>query len=782
MLGGEALGGGLVARIQNALPGVEVVNMYGPTEACIDATYHVATPADLSAVVLPIGRPLSNYQAYVLDATLEPVGIGVTGELYLGGVGLARGYVKAPDLTASRFIPDPFSGKPGARLYRTGDLARRRSDGEIEFLGRVDQQVKIRGFRVELGEIEAQLRRQPGIRDAAVIAQESSAGMRLIAYYSGAESFEVEALRAGLASLLPDYMVPSAFVKLAQLPLSANGKLDRKALPDPGKSAFVARAFEPPTGPIEEQMAALWAELLKLDSIGRHDNFFELGGHSLLAVTLIERLRQHGLPGDVRALFTTPTIAGLCASAASTHIEVPANGITPGCDRITPAMLPLVELTQQQIDRIAAVVPGGAQNIQDIYPLSPLQQGILFQHLMTKQGDPYLSPVLLAFDGRDRLVSFLSALNQVAIRHDVLRTAMVWQGLEEPLQVVLRSAAIPIEQVDLNQSGDASKELMARFNPESYRLDLSQAPLLRAITAFDQGCNRWLLLLLAHHLILDHASLEVLVHELKTLMANSQAVLPVAFPYRNFIAETRAGVSPAEHEAFFKRLLADVNEPTAPFGLIEAQSPAETVVGRLQLDPTLSRRICDRANSLGVTPASIFHLAWAAVLSQISGKQDVVFGTVLFGRMRSGIGSDRVVGMFINTLPVRIKLDKTPVTEGVLRTHQLLAELMVHENAPLALAQRCSAVAAPAPLFSSLFNYRYSPDTSGSAVWPGVEMLGAVERTNYPLAMAVERFGFSFLANRLGASAGWRRTRLSLSPPSRIRISRSIGARPADAG
>ena len=332
MLGGETLSGALVSRIQSAVPGIEVVNMYGPTETCIDATYHIVTADDLALATLPIGRPLSNYTAYVLDGGMQPVGVGVGGELYLGGAGLARGYINAPELTSERFVTDPFAG--AGKLYKTGDRARWRADGQIEFLGRVDQQVKVRGFRVEPGEIEAQLRRQPGVRDAAVIAAGSNGTTRLIAYFTGAHLSETtpESLRSGLSSVLPDYMVPSAFVQLDQLPLSPNGKLDRKALPAPAQDAFASRVFEAPIGEVEETMAALWAEVLKLERVGRNDNFFEIGGHSLLAVTLIERLQQQGLPGDVRALFTTPTIAGLAASsrAVATQVAAPENGIIDG--------------------------------------------------------------------------------------------------------------------------------------------------------------------------------------------------------------------------------------------------------------------------------------------------------------------------------------------------------------------------------------------------------------------------------------------------------------------
>jgi amino acid adenylation domain-containing protein len=751
MLGGERLSGALVARIQQTLPGVEVVNMYGPTEACIDATYHTATEADLPTAVLPIGRPLPNYRAYVLDSRLEPVGIGVTGELYLGGAGLARGYVNAPELTAERFISDPFSS---GRLYRTGDRARWRADGCLEFLGRVDEQVKIRGFRVEPGEIETQLRKQPGIREAAVIAQAAGSGTRLIAYYAGEDASDVEALRAGLAAVLPDYMLPSAFMKLDRLPLSANGKLDRKALPNPDQSAFTARAFEAPIGEAEEKMAALWADLLKLERVGRHDNFFELGGHSLLAMTLIERMQQHGLAGDVRALFGTPTIAALATASAAASLQeaAPDNLIQPGCETITPEMLPLVKLTQSEIDEIVSAVPGGAANVQDIYPLAPLQEGILFQHLLTEQGDPYLAPFLLGFNSRERLNSFLDALQRVVKRHDVLRTAMQWKGVPEPLQVVLRQVTVPLEEVAIDTSAsapDVASQLMKRFDSSVFRLDLSHAPLLRTFVAYDSARSRWLLLMLTHHLILDHTSMEIVVGELRALMENPQAPLPEPVPYRNFIAQSRSGATRDEQQAFFTRMLADVDEPTAPFGLLDTQANAETVEGRLQLDGTLGQRIREQARILGVTSASLFHLAWASVLSQICGKSDVVFGTVLLGRMRSGAGANRAVGMFINTLPIRLTMDKTGVAESVGRTQHLLAELMAHEHAPLALAQRCSSVLAPAPLFSSLFNYRYSAPQEGEGQWSGVEMVNSSERTNYPLAMAVDDTGSDFVLTAL---------------------------------
>jgi aryl carrier-like protein len=277
---------------------------------------------------------------YILDVHRRPTPVGVAGELYIAGVQVARGYLNRPDLTVERFINDPFTDEPDARMYRTGDLCRWLADGTIEFLGRNDFQVKIRGFRIELGEIEARLMEYPGMREAAVIAREdASGGKRLICYYSAAPADQVEMgpqaesgitavrLRAHVAATLPEYMVPAAYVRLESLPLSANGKLNRKMLPDPKGDAVVAQIYEDPRGTVEINLAAIWCDVLKLERVGRYDNFFELGGHSLLAVTVMERARRKGLRLDVRALFATPTLAEV-ATAVDCHadvLEVPAN-------------------------------------------------------------------------------------------------------------------------------------------------------------------------------------------------------------------------------------------------------------------------------------------------------------------------------------------------------------------------------------------------------------------------------------------------------------------------
>ncbi|MBP5133471.1 amino acid adenylation domain-containing protein, partial [Pseudomonas protegens] len=318
MCSGEALPGSLVRRFKQQLPQVALHNLYGPTEAAVDVTaWDCSGPLADTPDHTPIGKPIANTCIYLLDAQMQPVPLGVVGELYIGGVQVARGYLNREQLSAERFLKDPFSQEPGARLYRTGDLGRYQADGTIEYLGRNDDQVKIRGLRIELGEIQARLTQLEEVKEAVVLAREDVPGdQRLVAYYTthdSARRLPVEHLRTQLLQHLPEFMVPALFVHLAALPLSANGKLARKELPAPGLEAVQVREYEAPVGDTEIALARLWAELLNVERVGRHDHFFELGGHSLLAVSLISRMRELGMEADVRALFEQPTLAAYAA-------------------------------------------------------------------------------------------------------------------------------------------------------------------------------------------------------------------------------------------------------------------------------------------------------------------------------------------------------------------------------------------------------------------------------------------------------------------------------------
>jgi amino acid adenylation domain-containing protein len=746
---GQALPRELQRRFFSVLPDVTLYNLYGPTEASVDVTAWTCQ-ADSALACVPVGKPIANIQIHILDSHLQPVPIGVAGELHIAGTGLARGYLNRPDLTAEKFIPNPFSKQRGARMYKSGDLARYLPDGNIEYLGRIDNQVKIRGFRIELGEIEAALAVLHEVRDVVVTAHGNDADKRLVAYLvaqPGQAVPDSAALRRQLLHSLPEYMVPAHFVTLDVMPLTPNGKVDRKALPAPDAARNQSHHAAPRT-PAEAALAQVWADVLQLDQVGIHDNFFELGGHSLLAVTLLERMRKAGVPTSLRSLFTTPTIAALAQSLDdAAKVEVPPNAIPGACDAITPDMLPLVQLDADAVAAIVAHVPGGARNVQDIYPLAPLQQGILFHHLVSGQGDAYLLRAQLGFDSREHLDRFVRALQLVVDRHDILRTAIVWEDLPEPVQVVWRRTSVTVEEIDLAPgAGDAAAQLKARFDPRQYRLDVRTAPMLRGFAAKD-ATGGWVLQILAHHLAIDHTTLELIIDEIHLILQGGVRDLPQPVPFRNFVAQARLGVPDADHEAFFSDMLADVDEPTAPFGLFDVRGDGANVEeARRDVEPELARRLRHQARALGVTPASLMHLAWARVLARVSGRDEVVFGTVLFGRMQGAEGTERMLGMFINTLPIRIDTNTHGVAESARQTHRSLVGLMHHEHATLTLAQRCSGVQAPAPLFSSLLNYRYSKP-SGAApahAWEGTRMLDCEERSNYPLSLSVDDLGQGF--------------------------------------
>jgi amino acid adenylation domain-containing protein len=753
---GEELSATLQSKFFAILPHAQLSNLYGPTEAAVDVTAWQCHPKD-SGHRVPIGRPISNVQMYVLDPHGHPVPIGVVGELFIGGVGVGRGYLNRPELTAERFIRDPFRAQPEARMYKTGDLGRWRADGSLEYLGRNDHQVKIRGFRIELGEIEIQLARHAQVKEAVVVAREDVPGdKRLVAYWvaqnrpSTEGVLGAESLRAHLKAVLPEHMVPSAFVLLESLPLTSNGKLDRRALPAPELRAYISRQYEAPLGQVEEILAGIWEGLLRVEHVGRRDNFFELGGHSLLIVQMMERLRRVGLSADVRRVFESPTLADLASTLtgeAVEHFDVPPNLIPHECAAITSLMLPLVELDAQQIERIVQSVPGGAANVQDIYPLAPLQEGILFHHLLDEQGgDTYVLTSVLSVSSRERLEALIAALQATIDRHDVLRTAVMWEQLPRPVQVVYRHAILPVEQIALDRDIDLKEQIKEWIKPERQRLDLRQAPLMKLQIAEARDAE-WYVLLQLHHIVCDHITAETVISEVVAHLEGRAEGLPKSVSYRNHVAQTLAHARTQDEEAFFRRKLGDVVEPTAPFGLLDVRGDGSRIEeAREEFMPELARGVRAQARRLGVSAATLFHVAWGVVVAHTSGRDDVVFGSVLLGRMQGKAGALRILGLFINTLPLRLRLRGVILKDLVEQTQRELVELLSYEQASLAVAQRCSGIVGSSPLFSALLNYRHStPDAETD--WSnakGIQVLGGQERTNYPISVAVDDFGEGF--------------------------------------
>jgi amino acid adenylation domain-containing protein len=743
VLGGEPLGPALLHTLIGQ--GYTVINDFGPTETTVSAATW-RCPSDFKSDIVPIGRPVIHSRLYILDKFGQPVPLGAVGELYIGGVAVARGYLNRPELTAQVFLPDPFTVEPSARMFKTGDLARYLPDGNVVFLGRNDHQVKIRGFRIELGEIEIRLSEHPLVDKAVVVALGEGNTKRLVAYVvSEPHSNLVHTLRSHLTSCLPDYMVPAAIVRLDSLPLNSNDKLDLKSLPLPDSSAFVRQDFEEPQGEVEITIAQIWSEMLNIDKISRNDNFFALGGHSLLAVQMIDRLRRIGLTIPVGDLFKNPTLQVLSQTVDRYQDRAaPSNLITLDTTEITPNMLPLISLTQREIDHVVNHVPGGVSNIQDIYALSPLQEGILFHHLLETKGDPYLLISCTVFEGRQLLDRYLEAIQRVVDRHDILRTGIVWENMSTPAQVVWRQAPLSITELQLDPAdGPIKDQLMTRLDPRVHRINVSQAPLMRFTIAKDSG-DRWFLAELQHHLIGDHSTLDIMQVEVTAFMDGQGDTLPPPQPFRNLIAQVRSGKSHSDHERFFTEMLGDIDTPSLPFGLKDVHGHGGDIVSSYRdLPQDLNDRLRRHAKHLGVSVASLCHLAWAMVISRTSGEDRVVFGTVLFGRMQSGQGSDSAMGLFINTLPLRVDI-QGGVRESVLQTHERLASLLDHEHASLALTQRCSNIPQGTPLFSSLLNYRHNTAVrENTSIYPGIDHVESIERTNYPMTLSVEDYGSS---------------------------------------
>jgi amino acid adenylation domain-containing protein len=740
MMSGDWIPTNLPQRLWQAFPAAELYSLGGATEASIWSIHYPITFDTSHLRSVPYGKPLSGQQFYVLNSALQPNPLGVTGELFIGGLGIAREYYQAAELTAKQFVQHPGWG---IRLYRTGDLGRYLPDGNIEFVGRLDNQLKVRGFRVELGDIESKLSQYPGIDDVLVLARTDGPGLtRLFAYLTmqaGSSPVAPETLRAYLKSQLPDYMIPAAFMLLEAFPLTANGKLDRKALPEPDLAQQLA-SYLPASSPTEKRLAQLWQEVLGLEQVGMLDNFFALGGHSLLVMKLISQARQQGLMIEVRQMFETETLGALAraldtSDTAAERFIAPVNLIPADCEQIQPEMLPLVALNATELASIAAQVNGGMANIQDIYPLTNLQEGFLFHYLLNTTADAYILNSLVRLDSAEMYARLLQALSQLFARHDVLRTQLVWQDISRPVQVVLRQAPLSLREIELDAEL-TEKEVIQRLKLSLVsRMDPARAPLVHVIVGRQPGSEAGYLLLQVHHLICDHVSLELIYAELFALLYRDADKLAAPRQFRDYVAYQQHLASKQRDMQYFSHLFGGFAKPSYPFGLSEAamQQPETATFALNATDTARLRRIVKQHFT---SPAVLFHLVWGAALRFCCAQQDIVFGTVLFGRMLDQHAAAMVVGPTINTLPVRIGLDATPVHSALLQLQQQLEQLMLNEQMGLAEMQQLTKVPLGTALFGSLLNYRHSDENI--PVPAGTTLLWNEENTHYPLSLNVD--------------------------------------------
>jgi amino acid adenylation domain-containing protein len=666
LCGGEALPERLAAELV-ARAG-EVWNLYGPTETTV---WSAADRVEAGAPVR-IGPPIANTSLVLMSRELEPVPLGVAGELWIGGAGVARGYRGRPDLTAERFVPDPWAGRsspPGARLYRTGDLARHDGRGRLEFLGRIDHQVKVRGFRIELGEVESALESHPAVERAVAVA-DGVGGGRLVAYVVPRQPLTtlVPALRAHLAATLPDYMIPTAWVELASVPLTPNGKVDRRALPAVEEQA---RPYVAPRTPVEELLAALFSEVLERAQVGVHDNFFDLGGHSLIGTRLMARVREaFGVELPLRRLFEGPTVAAL-AQAIEPELEERALGQAQAEQETAAALAP---------------VPRG----QDL-PLSFAQQRLWVLDQLEVAGTTYNIAVSLRLRGALSAAALSAALAELSARHESLRTSFP-KAAGQPVQRIAppRAAALPL--VDLRRLTAASRQ------PETARVsatltrqpfDLATGPLLRtALVALAE--DEHLFALTVHHIVADGWSLGVLVRDLAALYqaavsGEPAGLAPLPVQYPDFAVWQRRWFTGDRLEAqlsYWRRQLAGL-PPALPLATDGPRRVGRGPLGtrHLRWTPARTADLRELARREGATPFMVRLAAFAALLWRHTGQEDIPIGTPIANRER--VELEPMIGFFVNTLVMRVDLAGDPDFHTLLgRVRERALDAYAHQDLP----------------------------------------------------------------------------------------------------
>lgn len=700
-----------------------IINSYGVAEATIDSTYFEDRDSKLSTDRrIPIGRPFAGCEIYILDRRLEPTPVGVPGELYIGGAGLARGYLQRPDLTAERFVPHPFSDRPGARLYRTGDRARFLADGQVEFIGRVDEQIKIRGFRIEPGEVESAIGQHPLVRQTAVVAHaEPSGEKRLVAYLAVTddETFSEADIRRLLEQKLPDYMMPSAFVLLEELPLSPSGKINRRALPKPDSlSPDLTAQYVAPATLTEMELALLWADVLDVERVGVNDNFFVLGGHSLIAARLASRIKSHfqiDLP--LRQLFENPTVATLARAVDQAR----SAGSVP-----LPAIVP--------VERTGRI------------PLSYAQEGAWFLEQM-QPGTAFNIPLSLRLTGNLNMASLQKALDRVIRRHEALRTTFAAAD-GQPYQVIDDSASAQISVIELGDLPHQlrSAELLSRMiDVASHPFDLSRPPLFR-LTVFRLADDDHVLLITVHHIVFDGYSVGVFARDLAVFYESAQKGTEPALPslpihyadYAHWQRRVLTGEFLQSQLKYWQGRLA--NYPAGLNLITDRRRTGEELYRgdavTLKLDADLSDSLRELSQREGVTLFMLLLTAFKSLLARYTGQADIIVGTPIANRNQEEMAS--VIGFCVNVLALRTDLSGNPAFRTLLdKVRETCLGAYAHQELPLGLLvqhMRPDRHIHHSPFFSVGFALHHLPHGANSIELQGLEL----SSSNDLLARAID--------------------------------------------
>ncbi|MCU1264985.1 MAG: Malonyl CoA-acyl carrier protein transacylase, partial [Acidobacteria bacterium] len=721
LAGGDVLSTAHVQRFLAAADNGVLINGYGPTEnTTFSCTHRMAAGWELKGSSVPIGRPIRNTQVYVLDERLEPAPIGVAGELYLGGAGLAREYLRWPELTAEKFVPHPYSVEPGARLYRTGDLVRWLAAGEIEFLGRIDQQVKIRGFRIELGEIAAALQNVAEVNEAVVIVREDTPGeKRLVAYVVPQDrNLTINELRAHLKRRLPEYMMPSVFIYLGELPLTPNGKVDRKALPAPETDFSSASSYVAPRTPVEEMLCGIWSEVLGVRDIGVTDNFFWLGGHSLRATLIVVRIHEtFGVEIPLRTIFEAPTVPELAAV-----VEAAIKGERG--------------YTAPPITSVARRGP---------LPLSFAQQRLWFLDRLNPETDAYNIAIAYHLKGSLNVAVLEHSLNQVVARHEVLRTTIsLVDG--EPVQIIAPELELKLEVEDLCALAGLQQEIavVEELEREAQRpFDLSTDPVLRGrlLRLSDEA---YVFVVTVHHIAADGWSMDVFSRELALLydaeVSGTTAALPeLSVQYADYAVwqgEWLKGEILEAQLSYWREQLhnanvvlelpADKKRPRVAAGLSEIE--------RFEID---SEVLAGLRNLALEERTTLFMTLWAAfsvLLSRYTGQQDLLIGAPVANRERPEVAG--LIGLFTNTLVLRARVTGNESFRSLLaRAREICLGAYSHQDLPfetLVEALQPNRDVSRSPLVQVTFAVQ------GGAV--GALELTGIEATPFPVAPRTTKF------------------------------------------